>query len=193
MSVGGIGKGMMMTSEQSKPVPTHTNVVEWVPYSEERKPKSAGVYEFRVPSASIPGMIVVVAAHMRVRCVGWKNVEVLSPPFDHWNGYSLQVPVGIEWRDATRDHNVKHELDVVVLSIEGHELLPCPFCGEIPTWVACQKSGGGMVVCPSPEQLNQWWLKCCNWAKSPHSHDPRKLVNERNALLTKARGETHTT
>ncbi len=58
----------------------------WTLYS-ERRPDKAGVYEWRVPSKAVPGAVLIVAAHMRMRGAGFS--QVLSPSFDHWDGYRV--------------------------------------------------------------------------------------------------------
>jgi hypothetical protein len=151
----------------------------WIRYA-ERRPDSAGVYEWRVPSKAVPGLIVTFFAHMRQRGAGHK--DVISPAFDRWDGYNVNVPAGTEWRDAVGAPETKgHQFTSV--GVEGIDLAPCPFCKKRPRWVAVEQSrDGGMFIASKPHEYNSWWLECCNWARTPHYPDPRDLAAARAAL-----------
>lgn len=154
---------------------------EWISYA-ERQPDQRGVYEWRVPSRNVPGVVVRFFAHMRMRGNGY-NPDCLSPLFDHWDGYRVTVPAGTEWREAV-DPPACKEYEYKGLSVEGLELDPCPFCRRIPAVHANNTSpSGGVLVCGEPHRYNKWWLKCCGWTGSPSFKDPRELAAARHAAL----------
>lgn len=146
---------------------THT---AWIPYT-ERRPASEGVCQWRVPSKSLPGETLTFAARFRSRGAGYDTV--LSPEFDYWDGYLVQVPAGLEWRehDGTyRGHGCDH------ITIEGLELSRCPYCGVVPRLFAVQtSSSGGVFVGGDPTRFNSWWMECCRWGRTPHLSDPREI------------------
>lgn len=153
----------------------------WIAYA-DRKPDKAGVYQWRVPSKRVPGLIVTFFAHMLERNAGYSRV--LSPTFDHWDGYNLHVPKGTEWREAAEPPETKPHQSTG-LCVDGVDNAPCPFCKAFPRWKAVEKSNnGGMFIGSDPHEFNTWWLECCAWAKTPHFDDPRKLAVARNALIS---------
>lgn len=91
------------------------STAEWTLYS-VRRPSSPGIYEWRMPSRAIPGMVLVVAAHMRERNAGY--TREVSPEFDYWDGYKLHVPKEVEWRE-TSEHAGLRECDTKIVSVEG--------------------------------------------------------------------------
>lgn len=156
----------------------------WVSYA-ERRPERTGPYLWRVPSKAVPGVIVTCVAHMRKRVSGYE--DTISPVFDHWDGYRVHVPDGVEWKD---DHSgTKTEWHKITgIDVEGVENVSCPYCGNVPTWKAyAMHPGGGCIVNAGPHQLNDWALQCCAWGKTPSFNDPRKLAEIRNAALLEAR------
>lgn len=155
---------------------------DWIDYAVE-KPSVKGPYEWRVPSASLPGEFVIVAAHMRVRGAGYED-DVLSPSFDYWDGYRVHVPKGIKWRETTEYKSIK-SYERPVIGLEGLEHCECIYCRKKPRLRAAQTpSGGGIVVNPDPQHLNSWWLECCAWGRTPHLSDPREIERIRkNAML----------
>ncbi|NDO80424.1 hypothetical protein CJP72_06425 [Citrobacter sp. NCU1] len=62
--------------------------MEWINYS-DRKPESAGMYLWRMKSRVVEGVFVIARKKFRLRGAGYHNV--LSPEFDHWDGYSVNV------------------------------------------------------------------------------------------------------
>jgi len=154
---------------------------EWIAY-DERRPDAEGVYEWRVPSRVFPDMITQFCAHMRERGAGYSTV--LSPTFDHWDGYRVSVPIGTLWR-ATSDHGDLKRHDNSPPSIVGHDVAPCRFCGTVHLlegWTRCL--GGGLLVGADPHEYNDWELKTCAWARAPRFKDPRALIaawNERHS------------
>lgn len=155
------------------------NKMDWINYVEQQ-PTVEGLYAWRVPSAALKGEAVTFLAHMRMRGAGY--TQALSPQFDYWDGYSLHVPSGTQWKNTEPDEGVK-KYCYGNLSIEGIENEPCPFCGMKPVWHAIHSSGGSTLLNAKPHEKNRWWLECCDWAKTPHSNNPRKLAEQRNSLL----------
>jgi len=144
----------------------------WTRYIDER-PKEAGLYEWRVPSSAVPGMVLIVAAAMRMRGAGFETV--LSPEFDYWNGYSVLVQCDVEWRE-TEFVPQKYQSTPAVLAIEGLDLSPCSHCGKVPRIKARHASSmGGIVLNPSPWNLNTWRFSCCAWGETPSMYDPREI------------------
>jgi len=148
--------------------------VAWIPYA-ERRPESAGQYQWRLPSVRTPGLFVTFIAYMRERGAGFENV--LSPVFDRWNGYSVSVPKGTEWRPAPEGTKpADHWCRVTDVQPEGVELAPCPYCKRVPVW--------SMSAYDEPHTATGWELKCCSWARTPSYADPRELAAKRNEALS---------
>jgi hypothetical protein len=153
----------------------------WVRYDEAR-PVEKGIYRWRVPSVIIKGLIVTFNAKFRERGAG--HTSVLSPEFDHWDGWKVIVPPLTEWRPVDTDALPDHRYEC--LDIEGITNLPCPFCKGSPRWNAVQaSSGGGVVIASDAHRYNRWWLECCSWALTPRYGDPRTLANDRNGMLAR--------
>lgn len=158
----------------------------WTLYSEKR-PQGEGVYEWRIPSRAVPGMIMIVAAHMRERGAGY--TRAVSPSFDYWDGYVLHVPKEIEWRN-TKSHSEVKEHETKIVSIEGLDPCGCIYCGQKPTFEAYQSHRyGGFTIGPKPWDLNSWRFKCCEWGRTPELSDPREIDRIRRAAIAKATGE----
>lgn len=155
--------------------------MNWIDYSTQRPPE--GVCEWRIPSVSLPGEHVIVAAKMRKRGAGLDTV--LSPSFDRWNGWSVIVPDGLQWRPATCDRGNPIHADVIC--IEGLNHVSCVYCGRTPTLNGCQRSAqGGVFVNGDPWRFNSWWLSCCRWGDTPHLDDPREIERVRVAAIKEA-------
>jgi hypothetical protein len=151
--------------------------VIWRDYATDRPP-AAGEYFWRVPSNALPGLFVLVRAKHRLRGAGHENV--LSPEFDHWTGYRVTVPAGVQWREAV-------ESDPKVAP-EGIDVEPCPYCGKTPKWEALEGGElGGVVICGDPHRFNRWWLNCCPWGQVPHLRDPREIARIRAAAFARMR------
>lgn len=147
---------------------------------ETQRPPAAGLYEWRVPSTAVPGLIIRCVAEYRIRGAGY--TDVLSPAFDHWDGYRVIVPHGIGWRQTM------HENPIQVLEVEGVFVAPCPFCEQAPKWSAHAASMyGGFMICPEPHRLNYWQLSCCDWGRTPPFRDPRELCRVRDAAFASLR------
>ncbi|MDR6393484.1 hypothetical protein [Paraburkholderia phenoliruptrix] len=159
----------------------------WTDYATER-PATEGVYEWRVPSIAVPGAVVILAAHMRKRGAGYK--DVISPVFDYWDGYRVHVPLGLQWR-STESHSDLKSYDQRLLGVEGLDHCECIYCGKKPRLHAVQAGrDGGVIVSGSPQHLSSWWLNCCSWGKTPHLSDPREIERIRRAAIDKARGQS---
>jgi hypothetical protein len=157
-------------------------VSTWIDYATQR-PETEGVFEWRVPSVAVPGVIVILAANMRKRGAGY--VDTVSPVFDYWDGYRVHVPHGLQWRE-TIEHKAIKSYDQKLIGVEGLDHCECIYCGKKPTLHAVQAaSGGGVVVSGSPQHLNSWWLNCCSWGKTPHLSDPREIERIRREAFTK--------
>ncbi len=168
-------------------VETKVDVVAWTLYS-ERKPTQEIPYEWRVPSATVPGMTLIVAAYMRTRWAGYS--EALSPVFDYWDGYCLHVQAPVEWRE-TAEHGELKRHDVKVISVEGLEPCACIYCGKVPTLKAeARARDGGLWCSPPPWQLNSWRFVCCAWGSTPWLDDPRAIEVRRREAIAKAKGDT---
>lgn len=153
---------------------------EWTAYADKR-PETEGVYEWRVPSRITPGMVVQFCAHMRERGAGYSTV--ISPVFDHWDGYRVYVPNGTLWR-ATDQHVDLKRHENSPPTVVGHEVAPCRFCGRVHVLEGWNRSNsGGLLIGADPHEYNDWELKTCGWARAPRYRDPRDLIaawNERH-------------
>ena len=153
---------------------------DWILYADQ-KPADRGVYEWRVPSVALPGLVVTFLAHMRKRGAGYERV--ISPLFDYWDGYRVHVPNGAQWRETSQGADLPwHSYGDV--QPEGVALLPCPFCKRVPSWDGrCRSANGGLYVTGEPHRYNDWNLKCCSFAGQPRGKDPRSLAEQRNTLI----------
>ena len=156
---------------------------EWIKAS-ERLPEELGVFEWRMPSIAVQGMVLVVAANMRLRGAGYK--DVISPSFDYWDGYRVILPKGLEWRTPEAEHAIK-DYEIKLLEIEGLINEPCPFCQTVPSVKASRtSSGGGVFIGASPESYNSFSLKCCGWVSAPCFGSPFELAEIRNQKIKAA-------
>lgn len=153
----------------------------WINFSDKKPPE--GLYEWRIPSVSLPGEFVIVAAMMRERGTGFD--KVLSPSFDHWDGYRVIVPAKLQWRATSRVGRVIH---ADLIGVEGLEFDPCIYCEKTPVLHGCQRGsdGRGVIICGDPWRFNSWWLDCCRWGSTPHIKDPRDIFSIRRAALERA-------
>lgn len=150
-----------------------------------RLPRTAGVYEWRVPHAFLPDLKVVFLGHMRMR--GGCGDDFLFPSFDRWTGWNAVIPTGTEWREAIDPPTVPAN-GYARLTYEGADPEDCPFCGRTPGFEACETGGGsGVVVCGVPHRYDRWSLRCCGWAARLSNRDPRDLVESRRAALARFR------
>lgn len=140
----------------------------------EIKPTVAGWYIWRLPHRFIDGLVIVFLTEYRKRGAGRKSV--LSPSFDYWDGWRIQLPKGrIEWAEYDGE---PPRFGAEVLEVVGTEHTPCPFCGGLPKWdyTAAYSNAG-------PINTNDWHLRCCTWAGSPRMKNPLELAEKRNRLL----------
>jgi hypothetical protein len=159
----------------------------WTLYS-ERRPTHEMPYEWRVASKAVEGLTLIVAAWMRTRWAGYS--EALSPVFDYWDGYRLNVESPVEWRE-TEGHNDLKRHDIKIIEVEGFKPCACIYCGKVPTLKAeARARDGGLWCSPPPWNLNSWRLVCCQWGSSPWMDDPRKIEEKRREAFARARGET---
>lgn len=157
---------------------TQKTTTPWIRYKDEQ-PQEPGLYEWRVPSKSVPGMVLIVAANMRMRGAGFETV--LSPEFDYWDGYRVLVQCDVQWRE-TLFMPQTYENTPAVLSIEGLDISPCSHCRKKPRIKAHQTSNmGGIVLNPCPWNLNTWRFSCCAWGETPRMDDPREIERIRRA------------
>lgn len=158
----------------------------WITYAEQR-PTAAGAYRWRLESVVVPGMFVTFVAHMRERGAGHQNV--LSPLFDHWDGYRVHVPAGLQWQALRQEDPQDVEwCRVAGVEVEGLSPLPCPYCNKVPKWDALLRYDGGGVGLTDPHKFNNWKLACCAWGSSPVYKSPIELVKRRDSVLRPAPG-----
>ena len=143
----------------------------------EDKPTEIGTYMWRMNHSYIEGLKITFLAAFRMRGAG--HEQVLSPEFDHWDGYRVNLPqCKIEWASWDGEQNPKQQ--DIVLGVGGVENLPCPFCGEVPKW-----SYSGRFIGACPIQSESWRLVCCQWAGTVRFENPLDLASDRNARLEK--------
>ncbi len=134
---------------------------EWIKY-EDQKP-AEGRHWFRVAQKYYEkgwsGHPVEFVDIMRMRGNGYQP-DILSPGFDHWDGYQVHIPAGIEWKPVTEpeilEFKNKHLLDKYFIRIPTATVKPCPFCGRAPEvrWT------GKWVGAPVWER-DRISIKCC--------------------------------
>lgn len=161
-------------------------VIGWTSYA-DAKPGREGDYEWRLPHASLEGLVLIVAAKMRERGAGYSRA--ISPSFDYWDGYRLHVPSGLQWRPMPEGSKPLDQYETRIIGIDGVEFHECIYCGKTPTLKGVQRAiGGGVYVGSDPHRLNSWWLQCCAWGATPHLDDPRELDRIRRAALSRLTG-----
>ena len=154
-------------------------VVRWRSYAED-PPATAGVYRWRVKSRTLKDSFVTFDAHMRKRWASYQ--EALSPSFDHWDGYRIIVPDGMEWGEAS-DATLKDHCFGQV-AVENLDIAACPFCARTPQLHGVVRYANGVAIGGEPFNYNTWWLECCEWARTPHVDNLLKMVADRNAKLS---------
>lgn len=158
---------------------------EWTSY-QSSPPTEAGTYWWRLRSKVLQDMHLIFTANLRMRGNGYAP-DILSPSFDHWDGYRVHVPK-CEWKLAPEISAKDHETGN--LSVEGLEFLPCPYCGRVPELRAHQYcSGGGFVVCAEPQNYNLFEIRCCAWGNSPTLRDPRDIEKARREAFARVKGD----
>lgn len=140
----------------------------------EEKPPAAGWYVWRLPHKFIEGVTLIFLAKYRKRGAGFESV--LSPEFDHWNGYRVLLPKGsIEWAEYTGE---PPKPGCELLEVVGVENVDCPFCKNKPKW-----RYSGRYICAGPTNTDSYRLECCQWANTVRMENPIALAEKRNALL----------
>ncbi|MCP5002536.1 MAG: hypothetical protein GY941_01090, partial [Planctomycetes bacterium] len=152
-------------------------MMEWTKYS-DKKPTVAGTYMWKVPHSQIDDLTVIFSGNMIMRGNGYAD-DILSPNFDHWDGYTVHVPKNLEWAEYTGSglKSPHHHED---LSFIGQHISKCPFCKNTPKW-----KYHGRWITAAPHQSDYWYLVCCKWT-SGFSHrlfDPRKIMEQRESAL----------
>lgn len=147
----------------------------WINYFGQ-KPTKEGLYNFRLKSKVYKDLIVQFVAEMRMRGAGFERV--LSPEFDHWDGWNVILPKFIEW--SPRENQEKIGYGEQLICLEGApEILPCPFCKKIP-----KLHGTNQFVLNNPHEWNIWWFICCEWVNQHKRFDrPFQAIEARNELL----------
>lgn len=156
----------------------------WITYAEQ-KPAEEKFYEWRMPSKAIPGLFVRVKGMNRRRGAGFETV--LSPTFDGWNGYSVLVPAGLQWRELEVAVPARvRTCDMYDYAAEGVSLCECPFCKSVPSieFGRSYSIGGTSWRC-EPEAANQFRVACCHWIGGGSFDSPSKLAEFWNSKLAK--------
>jgi len=147
-------------------------IIGWTDYK-IKPPDKEGVYEWQVPNKYIKTLIVQFQAKMRLRGAGYR--QIISPEFDHWDGYNVIVPMNTFWRNV-------ETIDKNIVIVEAEKILPCPFCNRIPCLEGMEYNRCATVGA-RPNDFNRWWMKCCEWTNTPHVDDPKALISLRNKKL----------
>lgn len=140
------------------------------------KPPVEGWYVWRLPHKFIEGVTLIFLAKYRERGAGFERV--LSPEFDHWNGYQVLLPKGsIEWAEYDGEPPIAGD---ELLEVVGVENAVCPFCKKEPKW-----RYSGRYIAAGPTDTDYYYLKCCHWFDGFGSRmqNPVNLAEKRNAAL----------
>lgn len=143
------------------------------------KPAEEGFFEWRVPHRRLP-LVVTFVCRNRMRGAGYENV--VSPQFDHWDGYKVVVPKDVQWRSLDQSNYKSVELHGYHdFKIEGIEFNPCPFCKKMPVLQGIESSmHGGIFMGSKPHEYNQFYLRCCRWIATSWFMDPKELAKQWN-------------
>lgn len=146
-------------------------------------PTSAGAYEWRMPSAAVPGITLIAAAYSRERDGRF------TTPLDYWTGWYNEVPPELEWRASDKPEYKAFAWNTFrLVGVEGLIHIPCPFCQTTPKINALREySCGGIAMRNDFHLFNRFWLTCCSWGKTPSYSDPREL----EAVRVKAFGKLY--
>ena len=148
--------------------------MEWVKYS-ERKPEAAGTYLWRMDSRAVKGLTIIARAKFRLRGAGYE--DVLSPEFDHWDGYSVTVPGELQWAED--------DASLPAIYFEGlPDAIECPFCKKRPV-IKAHEWNQGCRVNPEPYILNHFKLQCCGWIAAVNFDHPARAIEAWNEKLAK--------
>lgn len=134
---------------------TKDNSADWMEY-QGIDTLEVGEYLWRVPHRRLASVWMIFRANVRLRGHG-RHDRVPSPDFDHWDGYRVHIQDGTQYR-TVRDGDPK-------VTVEGIQLLPCPFCGAQPLWSTLDGFVGSR-----PHQDNIFRITHCiaeAWCKTP--------------------------
>ena len=144
----------------------------------KQKPPAAGWYVWRLPHTRfLEGVTLIFLAKYRLRGAGFE--DVLSPSFDCWDGYRVQLPKGsVEWAEYGGEDPKPGK---TLLDVVEADNLPCPFCKAKPTW-----KYHGRFIGAEPNDAEYFYLECCHWFDGFRSRmaDPVKLAAMRNEALS---------
>jgi hypothetical protein len=157
--------------------------MEFKDYAKE-KPPHPGWYIWRVNHNKIKNVKITFSAQFRAR--GFGSNSILSPEFDHWDGYRTLLPKAIEWayyREIKEDVHFKKATMRIhkrnrVLNVNDLYVRRCPFCQKIP-----ELKYSGSFIGATPIDSEWWQFNCCQWATSPRMSNPVELIKKRNELL----------
>lgn len=114
---------------------------DFILYS-EKKPEKEGVYLWYKKTEN--DIFITFKSKMRLRNSG----TILSPDFDHWNGYKVLVPKDVMWREVKEDDD---EINII-----GCDLKCCPTCGGKP-----EVDFLNTFVTSRPIDANRFKISCC--------------------------------
>ena len=148
---------------------------EFKKYSEE-KPQEKGLYVWRVQHDQYEDIVVTFVAKFHERGAGFETV--LSPEFDHWDGYRVHVPPSTEWMDydGVEPRNMENTLSINELTFSA-----CPLCKEKPRLVY-----SGRWIFAAPFQSESWHFKCCEWIGRVRMENPVDLIRRWNEMCVGA-------
>tara|TARA_Y100000310_G_C20575740_1_gene760305 strand:- start:520 stop:957 length:438 start_codon:yes stop_codon:yes gene_type:complete len=119
-----------------------------------------GEYLWRVSHQHLDSVVVQFRDKVRLRGHGHGD-RVASPKFDYWDGYRVHLPDGLQYRSVDRNDPA--------VTVEGIDLLTCPFCGEPVMWAF----HAGFIGA-APHQRGSFEIKHC--FADVQRDDPRKAA-----------------
>lgn len=120
---------------------------EFINFKEEKP--CEGMVTWRSNDSEIPFLF---NAKMRWRGAGYE--DALSPAFDYWDGYRLNVHHDVSWSRNVLDIGK----DEVIPEVEIHA---CPFCKNTP-----KVKYSGRYVCAPPMDAKYFYFECCEYINS---------------------------
>lgn len=156
---------------------------EWISFNKEM-PSKPGFYEWR--HFHKKGFFQCFTAEMRMRCIeNGSPTKILSPGFDYWDGYKVNVDKGFSWREIDDQQHASWRHSNNVVDIEGINLRLCPFCKEKPLISGSQWGSpagkNGVVICANPKNYNTWSInQCCRLIGFNGFEHPRYLAEAWN-------------
>lgn len=120
---------------------------------------------------------VIFPAKMRERSAGLKRV--VSPEFDHWNGYKLILPeVPLFWANAenfVESLPPKAQTERKILQLTKQKLNDCPFCKCEPVIEYGYQN-------KIPQQSSTFKTLCCHRVNSPVFKTIDALIEDWNTI-----------